>query len=69
MEAFFSITRTFFLTVGQTILEPKLRHSFAGRLNRNTNREEIIGTQGEGIPREDLQAMITDAKQCPELIG
>ena len=44
-------------------------YSFAGRLNRNTNREEIIGTQGEGIPREDLQAMITDANQCPELLG
>jgi len=67
-EGFKRVIRDFKKELGQPdfVIVCILSH---GRLNRNTNREEIIGTQGEGIPREDLQAMITDAKQCPELIG
>ena len=40
-----------------------------GRFNEKTRKEEIIGIKGQGIPTEDLRAMITDATECPELIG
>ena len=40
-----------------------------GRFNEETRKEEIVGIKGQGIPTEDLRAMITDATQCPELIG
>ena len=43
--------------------------SFLGRHNEHTNKEEIVGVKGEGIPTEDLRMMITDATKCPQLIG
>jgi len=39
-----------------------------GRCNENTKIEEIMGVKGDGIPTEDLRAMITDATECPQLI-